>query len=95
MVKHVDTIILIENKFYKLYNEFYNSATAEYINRKHLGETKKDIAMTLLKENKILASLVFALYDGKDISLLIKPIVKDILIQQDLSSFVKAVAFDN
>ena len=87
LLDHVNTIRNVIDKFHKIYHSVYDNAVREYNTRIHLGQSKKDIAMSLMKENKELASLVFALYDEKDISSLIKAIVKRKLIDSDLSCY--------
>lgn len=87
MAEQIEAVDKVEKEFYKHYNVWTNLAEFEYRERKHEGATKKDIALTLMKENRVLASLVFALYDGKDISSNVKEIVRKELLPKDLSDF--------
>ena len=84
---HLRVIGNVERTFDMYYDRLLKKAKGKCQDCKLTNMTKKDIAMTLMKEDRVLASLVFALYDGKDITESIKKNIKEKLKDKELNSF--------
>jgi RNA ligase len=85
--EHLQTVRCVEQCFHNRFKEWLEIANKEFWKRKTNEETKKDIALSLLKKDRVLAGLVFAQYDEKDLTDTIKNIVKTEFKDRELDSF--------